>query len=130
MPNPFIFLLSYLGPIFFMLFMGAALLLLGFKVTRLPGLSYQQHWIAFFIGLSCGFVVMQVVQRSWPVSDLSPLERLASQLGIWSAAEVVVIPLVLRQFRPLALAIQVGAVLLTNLITFALFLGLHLVMRK
>lgn len=114
--------LSYLVPFAVVPLVGAALLLLGFKIAKLPERPYVQCWKVFITAYVCGILAVVLVTLCQRWIGLDGWAKLTTELATSCAMQVLVILLMLGERTGRAFGVTAITVLVTNLAAFTLSL--------
>src|SRR5262249_1547775 len=115
MGEPSVWVLFFLGLILGAMAMGllgAALVLGGFKIAGVPSIPFWKCWRYYSASIGYGIVVLWLLSCAGRFRDQPALtESIIVWVAVAALTQIVVLPLLLRQFTVKALAVQIVAVL-------------------
>src|SRR5262249_33253813 len=84
---------------------GGGVVTLGLRLAKLPELPYLRCWKVYLASCCYGFLLLVPLEFALRDSDLNALARQGFQLAVFCGAQLILVPLFLRNFSYKALGV-------------------------
>jgi hypothetical protein len=111
---------QFVFPFFVLPVLGGGAVTAGYRLARLPGISYWRCWKVCLASSCYGFLALVPLRFLLPADDVSDWIRRAIQLSVLVTVQLILVPLLLRNFSRKALSVTWLAVLLTHVAAWVL----------
>jgi hypothetical protein len=115
----------FIVPLVLLPAVGGGFVSLGFQIAKVPNFPYGKCWKVYLASCCYAFLALLPVGYFLQRSDLGLWAKQGIQLGVFCGLQLIFVPLFLRTFSARALAAVGVAIVLTNLVTFAVLLHLQ-----
>jgi hypothetical protein len=104
--------------------LGGGAVAAGYRLAKLPEVSYWRCWRICLASCCYGFLALIPLRFVLRPDDISEKSRQIIQLGVLLAVQLILVPLLLRNFSRKAVGVTCLAVLLTNVAAYLLLFGI------
>jgi hypothetical protein len=112
-------------PLVMLPLVGGGFVTLGLQYAKIPNVTFWKCFKAYLLSCTYGFVALVPLAFIMHQTHVASSSRHLIQFGVFLAAQLVFIPLFLRHISWRALGVLGAAVLLANLATYALVIGIQ-----
>jgi hypothetical protein len=100
---------------------GGGALSYGFRMAKLPALEVFRGWKIYLASSCYGFLLLIPAGLLMRESGMSEFSKQAIQVAVFCGTQIVLVPILIRNFTSKALGVTTAAVLLTNAAGYMFF---------